>query len=81
LRATKAEERLAEALATSGSWDDRLAPLNDQWVDEFAELVAGAAQPLDDVRGTAAYRRHGCRVLARRAIGWALAERRLPRWL
>ncbi len=81
LRATKAEERVAEALATSGSWDDRLAPLNDQWADEFAELVAGAAQPLDDVRGTAAYRRHGCRVLARRAIGWALAERRLPTWL
>src|SRR6266849_3440067 len=81
LRATKAEERMAEALATSGSWDDRSAPLKDQWADEFAELVAGAAQPLDDVRGTAAYRRHGCRVLARRAIGWALAERRLPRWL
>ncbi|HKV30096.1 MAG TPA: FAD binding domain-containing protein [Candidatus Dormibacteraeota bacterium] len=81
LRATKAEERLAEALTTSGSWDDRSAPLNDQWADEFAELVAGAAQPLDDVRGTAAYRRHGCRVLARRAIRWALAERRLPTWL
>jgi CO/xanthine dehydrogenase FAD-binding subunit len=81
LRATQAEERVAAALTTSGTWDDRSAPLNDQWADEFAELVAGAAQPLDDVRGTAAYRRHGCRVLARRAIGWALAERRLPTWL
>jgi CO/xanthine dehydrogenase FAD-binding subunit len=81
LRATQAEERLAAALTTSGSWDDRSAPLNDQWADEFAGLVAEAAQPLDDVRGTAAYRRHGCRVLARRAIGWALTERRLPTWL
>src|ERR1700694_3745874 len=81
LRATQAEERVTAALTTSGTWDDRSAPLNDQWADEFAELVAGAAHPLDDVRGTAAYRRHGCRVLARRAIGWALAERRLPTWV
>src|SRR6266852_3878564 len=78
LRATQAEERVAAALTTSGTWDDRSAPLGEQWTDEFAELVAQAAQPLDDVRGTAAYRRHGCRVLARRAIGWALSERRLP---
>ena len=50
LRATQAEERVAAALTTSGTWDDRSAPLSDQWTDEFAELVAGAAQPLDDVR-------------------------------
>ena len=81
LRASQAEERVAAALTTSGSWDDPSAPLGDQVTDEFAELVAAAAQPLDDVRGTAAYRRHGCRVLARRAIGWALNERRLPTWL
>jgi len=81
LRATQAEERVAAALTTSGTWEDRSAPLGDQWIEEFAELVAGAARPLDDVRGTAAYRRHGCRVLARRAIGWALRERRLPTWL
>src|SRR5438309_7504515 len=81
LRATQAEERVAAALTTSGTWDDRSAPLNPQWVDEFAELVAPAAQPLDDVRGTAAYRRHGCRVLAKRAISWALSEWRLPTWL
>src|SRR5436190_23947308 len=81
LRATQAEERVSDALTTSGTWDDRSAPLNPQWIDEFAELVATAAQPLDDVRGTAAYRRHGCRVLARRALGWALSEWRLPTWL
>jgi len=68
-------------MTTDGSWDDRTAPLGDEWSHEFAELVAAAAQPLDDVRGTAAYRRLGCRVLARRALGWALNERRLPSWL
>jgi CO/xanthine dehydrogenase FAD-binding subunit len=81
LRATKAEERVAAALTTAGTWDDPSAPLNEQSIDEFAGLVAEAAQPLDDVRGTAAFRRHGCRVLARRGIGWALSERRLPTWL
>jgi len=37
-------------------------------VDGFAERVASAASPIDDVRGTAAYRRHALRVLARRAL-------------
>ena len=36
--------------------------------DTFAELVAEAADPIDDVRGTAAYRRHALRVLTRRAL-------------
>jgi CO/xanthine dehydrogenase FAD-binding subunit len=81
IRATAAEENVAAAMGTAGVWDDRMAPLPDHSVAEFAELVGAAAQPLDDVRGTAAYRRHGCRVLARRAIGWALSQRRLPTWL
>jgi CO/xanthine dehydrogenase FAD-binding subunit len=34
----------------------------------FAESVAAAASPIDDVRGTAAYRRHALRVLAERAL-------------
>jgi len=34
----------------------------------FPERVAGAASPIDDVRGTAAYRRHALRVLADRAL-------------
>ena len=39
----------------------------------FPELVADAASPIDDVRGTAAYRRHALRVLATRALERCLA--------
>jgi CO/xanthine dehydrogenase FAD-binding subunit len=39
----------------------------------FPELVAEAAAPIDDVRGTAAYRRHALRVLAQRALERTLA--------
>jgi CO/xanthine dehydrogenase FAD-binding subunit len=39
----------------------------------FPELVAEAASPIDDVRGTAAYRRHALRVLATRALERCLA--------
>jgi CO/xanthine dehydrogenase FAD-binding subunit len=81
LRATEAEQQIAAAMASSGAWQDPSITLPDQVIDEFSQLVAAAAKPLDDVRGTAAYRRHGCRVLARRAITWALDERRLPAWL
>ena len=42
-------------------------------VDGLAERVAGAASPIDDVRGTAAYRRHALRVLAARALERCLA--------
>jgi CO/xanthine dehydrogenase FAD-binding subunit len=48
-----------------------VAPLAD--AAEFPERVADAASPIDDVRGTAAYRRHALRVLARRALERCLA--------
>ena len=43
----------------AGSLDD---------VEAFPERVAAAASPIDDVRGTAAYRRHALRVLTERAL-------------
>ena len=41
-------------------------PLDER--DGFADAVAEAASPIDDVRGTAAYRRHALRVLTTRAL-------------
>ena len=43
-------------------------------VDSFPEQVAVAASPIDDVRGTASYRRHALRVLAERALARCLAQ-------
>jgi CO/xanthine dehydrogenase FAD-binding subunit len=47
------------------------APLAD--AEGFPALVASAASPIDDVRGTAAYRRHALRVLAVRGLERCLA--------
>jgi CO/xanthine dehydrogenase FAD-binding subunit len=41
--------------------------------ESFPEAVATAASPIDDVRGTAAYRRHALRVLTKRAVERCLA--------
>jgi CO/xanthine dehydrogenase FAD-binding subunit len=41
--------------------------------DGFADRVADAAAPIDDVRGSAAYRLHALRVLTRRALERCLA--------
>jgi CO/xanthine dehydrogenase FAD-binding subunit len=81
IRATDAETQVSTAMETAGAWQDPTIPLADEAVTEFAGLVSSAARPLDDVRGTAAYRRHACAVLARRSLGWALEERRRPAWL
>jgi CO/xanthine dehydrogenase FAD-binding subunit len=68
--AAAAERFLAGALDESGLWESR-ADLSDSIVREFGERVKAAADPVDDVRGTAAYRRHGLAVMARRTLTWA----------
>src|SRR5437667_283495 len=74
--APRAEAFAAAARERAGAWDDPSAPVEAGAVAEFGERVAAAARPIDDVRGSAAYRRHACAVLARRALWWALADRR-----
>ena len=76
VRAPEAELFAARALAEAGAWDDPQASVPDSTMEEFGELVAAATSPIDDVRGTARYRRHACSVLAGRALRWALDDRR-----
>src|SRR5215813_7225391 len=70
VRARDAETFLAAALDEASLWDSRGA-LPESVVTEFGALVSAASLPIDDVRGTAAYRRHALAVLARRTLAWA----------
>jgi len=60
----------AEALAAELPWDDR-GELPAALAERFGALIGAAASPIDDVRGTAAYRRHALSVLGRRCLTWA----------
>jgi CO/xanthine dehydrogenase FAD-binding subunit len=76
VRATEAEAFATRALGDAGVWDDLSAAIPEGVFADFGELVAQATRPIDDVRGTAAYRRHACSVLGGRALRWALDDRR-----
>ncbi|MET7641102.1 xanthine dehydrogenase family protein subunit M [Streptomyces sp. NPDC005438] len=69
VRAREAEEFLAGALEEQDAWH-RLDPLPDSLVRRFGELAARDCRPIDDVRGSADYRRHAVSVMARRTLGW-----------
>src|SRR2546430_3856496 len=71
VRARQAERFAAAELP----WESR-GPLPDTTARRFGDLVAAAAAAIDDVRGTAAYRRRALAVLARRTLAWAWAEHR-----
>jgi CO/xanthine dehydrogenase FAD-binding subunit len=73
--ATDADRFATAELAERGLWDSG-APLDPAVLARFGELVAAAAAPIDDVRGSAAYRRHALSVLGRRALGWAWTDYR-----
>ena len=70
LRAPEAERFMEGVLDEQNLWEQR-KEVNYSAVARFGELVAAAAQPIDDIRGTAAYRRHALAVLARRSFKWA----------
>jgi CO/xanthine dehydrogenase FAD-binding subunit len=69
-RAPEAEAFLAGELESAAMWESR-GELPESLARAFGERVAAAASPIDDVRGTAAYRRHSLAVMARRAATWA----------
>jgi CO/xanthine dehydrogenase FAD-binding subunit len=75
IRAVEAEAFIAGVLDEDGLWEGR-GPLSGAALERFGELVAAAAAPIDDVRGSAAYRRHALGVLARRTLTWAWEEQR-----
>ena len=65
LRAVEAEKFIEGEL----DWERRQRP-SEATLERFGELVASAARPIDDVRGTADYRRHALAVMARRCLKW-----------
>ena len=73
IRAYEAEEFVRGVLEERGLWESPCA-LEEAALGRFGELVAGAARPIDDIRGSAEYRRHAVGVLARRTLRWAWDE-------
>jgi CO/xanthine dehydrogenase FAD-binding subunit len=71
--ADDAERFLEGVLDERGLWD-KPAAVEESALTRFGELVAAAARPIDDVRGTAAYRRLALAVMARRSFVWAWDE-------
>jgi CO/xanthine dehydrogenase FAD-binding subunit len=72
-RAPEAEQFLADELADRGLWQSG-GLIGPAAVQRFGELVSAAASPIDDVRGSAAYRRHALAVMARRTLTWTWNE-------
>ncbi|MEU8995058.1 xanthine dehydrogenase family protein subunit M [Streptomyces caniferus] len=69
VRAREAEDFLAAALEEGGFWESAGA-LPPSVAKQFAQLASGACNPIDDVRGSAKYRRHAVGIMARRTLGW-----------
>jgi len=73
--AADAESFMEGVLDEAGLWETP-RDVDESALKRFGELVAAAARPIDDVRGTAAYRKHALAVLARRSFTWAWDEYR-----
>ena len=62
-RATAAEEFISHEF----DWETN-SNLSEKVINKFSELVADSTEPIDDHRGTANYRKHAVKVLAKRAL-------------
>src|SRR3954452_8495504 len=71
IRATDAETFIGGVL--EDLWELR-APIPESALTRFGQLVDAAARPINDVRGSAAYRHHAIGVLGRRTLAWAWSE-------
>jgi CO/xanthine dehydrogenase FAD-binding subunit len=71
VRGREAEEFIEGVL----EWESR-EEIGEAALERFGELVQMAADPVSDVRGTAAYRTHAVGVLACRTLKWAWDEYR-----
>ncbi len=75
IQAGDAENFIEGVLEEGGLWESR-AQIGESALRRFGEMVTAAARPIDDVRGTAEYRRHSVGVLGRRTLKWAWEEYR-----
>jgi CO/xanthine dehydrogenase FAD-binding subunit len=70
--ADREQEELRASFGSAGPVPGLVVcPLEES--ETLPQRVAAAASPIDDVRGTTAYRSHALRVLARRALERCLA--------
>ncbi|HET6856074.1 MAG TPA: FAD binding domain-containing protein, partial [Streptomyces sp.] len=75
VRARAAEDFLNAALEEGGFWESGRI-ITPSIAKQFSELASGACNPIDDVRGTAKYRRHAVGIMARRTLGWTWEQYR-----
>jgi CO/xanthine dehydrogenase FAD-binding subunit len=74
-RAVEAEQFIEGVLVEEDLWES-YGSIDERALARFGTLVGEATNPIDDIRGSAAYRAHAVGVLARRAFGWAWDEYR-----